>query len=78
MKCPECDGHGGGKDYFGEWDDCAACDGEGQTTPERHANWVAELAQIDAEIDRLMTTSCEKCGVVIGDCVCGAHWSTVQ
>jgi len=67
MKCPECDGHGGGKDYFGEWDDCRCCDGNGTCTKAHHENYIADLRAMDEAIDRDMRTLCDKCGVIVGN-----------
>ncbi len=54
MICRHCDGEGGGTDHYGEWWDCLCCEGDGSATPERHAAYDLELAEIDAEIDRMM------------------------
>lgn len=67
MQCPECDGKGGGVDYFGEWDDCRCCEGKGKVTKKHHREWVAENDRIDEQIHRDMTTPCAKCGAIIGD-----------
>lgn len=67
MKCPECDGEGGSKDYWGEWDDCPCCLGGGSCTKAHHENYVADLRAADAEIDRVMNAPCPKCGVIEGN-----------
>jgi hypothetical protein len=73
MKCPDCEGQGGSKDYFGEWDDCMRCDGKGKLSAKANAAYDAELVALDAVL-----APCE-CGVgPICECECGKHWSTVQ
>lgn len=67
MKCPVCDGHGGGSDGFGEWDDCQCCASKGTITNTVYDAWVAENARIDAQIDREMRAKCKKCGAIVGD-----------
>ena len=54
MKCPICDGTGGNYDYGGEWYDCRCCDGHGKVEREQLNNFREDMAQIDADIDRLM------------------------
>ena len=68
--CPECDGRGGGRDYWGEWDDCPCCMGIGKMTPARYDAWKAELAAIDADIDAQMSVPSERCGVALRACKC--------
>lgn len=53
MKCPECDGRGGGMDYWGEWDDCPCCNGAGSVTPERLAAYRADVKAVDDWIEKL-------------------------
>mgnify|MGYP003392964779 CR=1 FL=1 len=38
----------------------------------------AYIAALDAWIDRTMHKPCEKCGVAVCDCECGAQWATVN
>lgn len=53
MECPECKGEGGFLDYFGEWADCNCCQGERSVTPERLAEYQAEMAEIDRMADEM-------------------------
>ena len=52
MTCPECNGKGGGSDYWGEWDDCQCCKGRGLATTKRVREWREEIAEMDREVDR--------------------------
>lgn len=62
MKCPECDGktgHVSSGDGWEEWDECQCCNprGEndtGEVSPERLAEYRAELVRIDADIDAMI------------------------
>ena len=86
MKCPECDGKSGhvsSGDGWDEWDECRCCnpDGDndsGEVTPERLAEYRAEVAAEVARIEAEISTLCKKCGVEVWACECGAQWSTVQ
>lgn len=54
VECPHCAGEGGTKDYFGEWSECPCCNEAGQVSQERLDAYNAELAALDAEIERLV------------------------
>lgn len=52
VECPHCAGEGGGKDFFGEWSECPCCNEVGQVSQDRLDAYNAELAAIDAQIER--------------------------
>jgi hypothetical protein len=54
IECEFCDGHGGGCGYWGEWDDCFACEGEGKLVAERLSYIWHVQDSLDKEIDRLI------------------------
>jgi len=82
IKCPECDGAGGGMswgDGWEEWDECPLCnpdgkDGSGMTTAERVSEYRATLDALDARIEAEMNEPCRKCSVARWACECGEEW----
>jgi hypothetical protein len=51
ITCPSCDGAGGFKDYFGEYDECLLCEERGEVELELAFQWHKANAEMDRWIE---------------------------